>query len=136
MKRHILFAVIIAFTISNAASSAVAFDRNASGTTTNNFTFGITCLSSTHQPTLATTLNIASIKYGNGIFTVKNLLIITAGRLTVYRIIQNINTPRYNLTFFHPLPDSGITDVSKIPTITRHHGERDTPQYYQSQFIQ
>jgi hypothetical protein len=163
MKRHILFAIIIAFTISNAALAAIAFDRNASGTTTNNFTFGITGSSFTHQPTLATTLNIASIKYWNGIFTAKNLQIITVGILSVHSIIPNIATSTDSITLFHLLPDSGSLNSASVPHTSSSHTiiansametcfvttdvskakydyaplwDSGTPQYYQSQFIQ
>jgi len=136
MKRHILLTLFIALVFANASATALTFDWNgastswtsssswnetggtgsypgAGGRTTDIVRFGVTGSSYTHQPTLSTSLTIASIEFGGGIETAGTALTVTGVTLTVGAITQDINTLTTN-TIYDYLEGTGTITCTTL----------------------
>jgi len=137
MRKHILLTLIIAFVYSNAISAALIFDWNGSSTnwtssgswnetngsgsypgalgrTTDIVRFGVTGSSYTNQPTLTTSLTIASIEFGGGIQKAGTDLTVTGATLTVGTITQDINTTTSSNTIYDYLQGTGTISCTTI----------------------
>src|ERR1700676_1029259 len=114
MAKRFLIALFIILAFSNATFAALIFDWNGSGTswtsssswnetggsgnypgqsgTTDIVRFGVTGSSYTKQPTLTTSLTIASIEFGGTIKSGGTTLTVNGATLTVGTISQDVNT--------------------------------------------
>jgi len=86
----------------------------AAGRTTDIVRFGVTGSSYTKQPTLTSSLTIASIEFGGGIETAGTKLTVTGVTLTVGTITQDINTTSSSNTIFDYLQGTGTISCTTI----------------------
>jgi len=137
MKRRILLTLIIAVVYSAASASALTFYWNGTGTswtsssswnetggsgdypgsgsrTTDIVRFGVTGSSYTNQPTLTTSLTIASIEFGGGIEAAGTDVTVTGVTLTVGTITQDINTTTHSNTIYDYLQGTGTVTCATI----------------------
>jgi hypothetical protein len=86
----------------------------ASGRTTDIVRFGFTGSSYSNQPTLTTSLTIASIEFGGGIETSGTQITVTGVTLTVGAVTQDINTTSGSNTIFDYLEGTGTINAATI----------------------
>src|SRR6202000_1318396 len=84
------------------------------GRTTDIVRFGVTGSTYTNQPTLTTSLTIASIEFGGGIQKNGTAITVTGVTLTVGTITQDINTTSASNTIFDYLEGTGTVSATSI----------------------
>jgi hypothetical protein len=122
MKRYTLLGIFIALTLANASAATLTFDWNgssttwaspgswnetggtgsypgAAGRTTDIVRFGVAGSLYLLQPTLSTSLTVASIEFGGGLETSGTALTVTGATLTAGTITQDINTLTTNTVY-------------------------------------
>jgi trimeric autotransporter adhesin len=138
MANRVLLTLIIVLGLSNLTFAApLTFDWNGTGTswttssswtetggtgdypgsagrTTDIVRFGVTGSTYTNQPTLTTSLTIASIEFGGGIQKNGTAITVTGVTLTVGTITQDINTTSASNTIFDYLQGTGTVSASSI----------------------